>query len=241
MQKPRKSFWQIWNMSFGFLGIQFGWGLQMANMSAIYEYLGARADQIPILVAGRAADGLAGAADHRPRERSHLETAGTPPPVFSRGSNPQLMRSDPDAALLRIVDGCGPAVDTGHPPSTSAWSRSARSWPTCCPRNSARSGFAMQSLFIGLGAVVASALPWLLDQRVSPRRRDIPQHAIPLYGSTVVLHRRRGVLRRRAVDNRHDQGISAGRYRGVSPKERPSDAVSSATPRRYSPRSARCR
>ena len=49
MQKPRQSFWQIWNMSFGFLGIQFGWGLQMANMSAIYEYLGARADQIPIL------------------------------------------------------------------------------------------------------------------------------------------------------------------------------------------------
>src|SRR5678809_1058997 len=36
-------------MSFSFLGIQFGWGLQMANMSAIYEYLGAKADQIPIL------------------------------------------------------------------------------------------------------------------------------------------------------------------------------------------------
>ena len=37
MQKPRKTYWQIWNMSFGFFGIQFGWGLQMANMSAIYE------------------------------------------------------------------------------------------------------------------------------------------------------------------------------------------------------------
>src|SRR2546426_3354091 len=49
MQKPRLSFWQIWNMSFGFLGIQFGWGLQMANMSAIYEYLGAKADQLPML------------------------------------------------------------------------------------------------------------------------------------------------------------------------------------------------
>jgi MFS family permease len=49
MDKPPRTFWQIWNMSFGFLGIQFGWGLQMANMSAIYEYLGARADQIPIL------------------------------------------------------------------------------------------------------------------------------------------------------------------------------------------------
>ena len=36
----------IWNMSFGFLGIQFGWGLQMANMSPIYKYLGAADDQI---------------------------------------------------------------------------------------------------------------------------------------------------------------------------------------------------
>ena len=49
MQKPRKSFPQIWNMNFGFLGIQFGWALQLANMSAIYEYLGASPDQIPIL------------------------------------------------------------------------------------------------------------------------------------------------------------------------------------------------
>jgi maltose/moltooligosaccharide transporter len=48
MRRPL-TFWQIWNMSFGFLGIQFGWGLQMANMSAIYEYLGARADAIPML------------------------------------------------------------------------------------------------------------------------------------------------------------------------------------------------
>src|SRR5204862_5549660 len=43
------SFWQIWNMSFGFLGIQFGWTLQMNNMSAIYEYLGAQPSQLPIL------------------------------------------------------------------------------------------------------------------------------------------------------------------------------------------------
>ena len=49
MQKPRLSFWQIWNMSFGFFGIQFGWALQQANMSAVYEKLGASPDQIPIL------------------------------------------------------------------------------------------------------------------------------------------------------------------------------------------------
>ena len=46
---PGLSFWQIWNMSFGFLGIQFGWGLQLANMSAIYTNLGADPDRIPIL------------------------------------------------------------------------------------------------------------------------------------------------------------------------------------------------
>src|SRR5258708_32573965 len=49
MQKPRLTFWQIWNMSFGFFGIQFGWGLQMANMSAIYQYLGAKDSDIAIL------------------------------------------------------------------------------------------------------------------------------------------------------------------------------------------------
>src|ERR1700694_5932956 len=58
MRKPNRSFWQIWNMSFGFLGIQFGWGLQMANMSAIYEYLGASADQIPMLWLAAPLNGL---------------------------------------------------------------------------------------------------------------------------------------------------------------------------------------
>src|SRR5205807_6864404 len=43
------SFWQISHMSFGFLGIQFGWGLQLANMSAIYSYLGAKESDIPFL------------------------------------------------------------------------------------------------------------------------------------------------------------------------------------------------
>src|SRR5437867_12304008 len=49
IQRSQLSFWQIWNMSFGFLGIQFGWALQMANMSAVYEKLGASPDQIPML------------------------------------------------------------------------------------------------------------------------------------------------------------------------------------------------
>ena len=58
MVKPRLSFWQIWNMSFGFLGIQFGWTLQMNNIGAIYEFLGAKADQLPILFLAAPVTGL---------------------------------------------------------------------------------------------------------------------------------------------------------------------------------------
>src|SRR5690348_17660877 len=49
MEKPRLSFWQIWNMSFGFLGIQFGFTLQYANVSRIFQTLGANVDAIPNL------------------------------------------------------------------------------------------------------------------------------------------------------------------------------------------------
>lgn len=45
--KPNLSYWQIISMSFGFLGIQYGFGLQQANMSPIYRYLGAEESDIP--------------------------------------------------------------------------------------------------------------------------------------------------------------------------------------------------
>src|SRR5581483_299074 len=70
MQKPRLNLPQIWNMNFGFLGIQFGWGLQMANMSAIYTKLGAHPDRIPLLwlagsVAGLIVQPIVGAMSDR--------------------------------------------------------------------------------------------------------------------------------------------------------------------------------
>ena len=88
MQKPRLAPWQIWNMSFGFLGIQFGWGLQMANMSAIYEYLKAQAGPASAAMAGGAADGADRAADHRPHERPHLGPAGPAAAVLPDGRDP---------------------------------------------------------------------------------------------------------------------------------------------------------
>lgn len=48
-QKPRLSVWQIWNMCFGFMGIQYGFGLQQANLSPIFRYHGAEESELPIL------------------------------------------------------------------------------------------------------------------------------------------------------------------------------------------------
>ncbi|HRH41560.1 MAG TPA: MFS transporter [Pyrinomonadaceae bacterium] len=48
-KKPMLSFWQIWNMSFGFLGIQYGFGLQQANLSPIFRYLDADESKLPVL------------------------------------------------------------------------------------------------------------------------------------------------------------------------------------------------
>jgi maltose/moltooligosaccharide transporter len=161
MNKPPRSFWQIWNMSFGFLGIQFGWGLQMANMSAIYEYLGAKADQIPILwlaapLTGLLVQPIIGHASDRT-----WGPLGRRRPYFLTGA---LLSS---AALLFM------------PNSSTLWMAAGLLWvldasinismepfrafvADLLPEEQRTRGFAMQSLFIGLGAVVASVLPWLL-------------------------------------------------------------------------------
>ena len=58
IKKPRLSFWQLWNMSFGYLGIQFGFALQNANVSRIFETLGAKVEDIPILWIAAPVSGL---------------------------------------------------------------------------------------------------------------------------------------------------------------------------------------
>jgi maltose/moltooligosaccharide transporter len=72
----------MWNMSFGFLGIQFGWGLQMAYMSAIYEYLLARTDELSILWLAAPLIGLIVQPIIGPPPRPHL---GRRRPYFLAG------------------------------------------------------------------------------------------------------------------------------------------------------------
>ena len=69
-EKKKLSFWQIWNMSFGFLGIQFGFALQGGFMSRIFQTLGAEKDAIP----SAEAEGLLPA--------SKKGGPGTPAPLF---------------------------------------------------------------------------------------------------------------------------------------------------------------
>ncbi|MEO0725792.1 MAG: MFS transporter [Bacteroidota bacterium] len=159
--KPRLSFWQIWNMSFGFLGIQFGFALQNANVSRIFETLGAAKDELPILwlaapVTGLLVQPIIGYYS----DRTWHERWGRRRPFFAIG------------AILATI-----ALFL-MPNSTALWMSVIMLWlmdasinismepfrafvGDMLPDEQRTSGFAMQSFFIGLGAVIASALPWM--------------------------------------------------------------------------------
>jgi len=161
MDKPPRTFWQIWNMSFGFLGIQFGWGLQMANMSAIYEYLGARADQIPILwlaapLTGLIVQPIIGHASDRTWGR-----LGRRRPYFLGGAilSSMALVLMPRSSTLWMAAGLLWVLDASINISMEPFRAFVAD---LLPESQRTSGFAMQSLFIGLGAVIASGLPYLL-------------------------------------------------------------------------------
>ncbi len=159
--KPQLSFWQIWNMSFGFLGIQFGWALQMANTSAIYEYLGADAHQIPILwlaapLTGLIVQPIIGHMSDRTWNR-----LGRRRPYFLVGA---LLASFaliamPNSAALWMAAGLLWVMDASINISMEPFRAFVAD---LLPPEQRTRGFSMQALFIGLGAVIASMLPWLL-------------------------------------------------------------------------------
>ena len=160
--KPRLSFWQIWNMSFGFLGIQFGFALQNANVSRIFETLGASKDELPILwlaapVTGLVVQPIIGYYS----DRTWHKKWGRRRPFFAIG------------AILATI------ALFMMPNSTALWMAVIMLWlmdasinismepfrafvGDMLPNEQRTSGFAMQSFFIGIGAVVASALPYMM-------------------------------------------------------------------------------
>ena len=175
--KPRLTFWEIWNMSFGFLGIQFGFALQTASQSRIFETLGAKVENIAILwiaapVTGLIVQPIVGYFSDRTWNR-----LGRRRPYFLSGA---LL-----ASLALIV----------MPNSPALWVAAGMLWIQDAsinismepfrafvgdnlPADQRTVGFAMQSFFIGTGAVVASLLPWILTNGFGAAN-TAPVHRIP--------------------------------------------------------------
>jgi maltose/moltooligosaccharide transporter len=163
MSRPRLSFWQLFNMSFGFLGIQFGWGLQLANMSAVYERLGARPDEVPLLwlaapVTGLLVQPIVGALSDRT-----WGPLGRRRPYFLAGA---ILASIalffmPTSGTLWMAAGLLWVLDASINISMEPFRAFVADKLDVSQRTS---GFVMQSLFIGVGASLANAMPYALSQ-----------------------------------------------------------------------------
>lgn len=166
-------------MSFGFLGIQFGWGLQMANMSAIYQYLGADESEIPILwlaapITGLIVQPIIGYCSDRTWTR-----LGRRRPYFLVGAifASLALIAMPNSSALWMAAGLLWVLDASVNISMEPFRAFVGD---LLPENQRKTGFAMQSLLIGLGAVAASYLPWIFTNVIGLSTESNGSSVIPL-------------------------------------------------------------
>jgi maltose/moltooligosaccharide transporter len=162
MQKRTLSFWEIWNMSFGFLGIQFGFALQNANTSRIFETLGAEVENIPILwiaapVTGLVVQPIVGYFSDRTWTR-----LGRRRPYFLIGAilSSIALFIMPNSPALWVAAGTLWIMDASINISMEPFRAFVGD---NLPTRQRTLGFAMQSFFIGTGAVVGSLLPYMFS------------------------------------------------------------------------------
>ncbi|WP_424680827.1 MFS transporter [Frateuria sp. YIM B11624] len=161
IRKPELSFWQIWNMCFGFLGLQFGFALQNANVSRIFQTLGANVNDIPALwiaapLTGLIVQPIIGHFSDRTWNR-----LGRRRPYFLIGAvfASLALLWMPNAPMLWIAAGLLWILDASINVSMEPFRAFVGDQ---LPTQQRAAGYAMQSFFIGVGAVVASMLPWVL-------------------------------------------------------------------------------
>ena len=149
-------------MNLGFLGIQFGWGLQMANMSAIFEHLGADADRLPILWLAAPLTGLIVQPIVGNLSDYTWNFLGRRRPYFLAGAILAFIALVlmPRSSNLWIAAGLLWILDTSANVSMVPFRAFVGD---LLPKEQRTKGFAMQSIMLGLGAVSASALPWILS------------------------------------------------------------------------------
>ena len=163
MDKPRQSFAGLWNISFGFFGIQIGFALQNANMSRIFQSLGSSLDDLPVLWIAAPLTGLLvqPIVGHL-SDKTWLGRLGRRRPYFLAGaflaalslflmplSSGLLMA----ALLLWVLDA---SLNISMEPFRAFVGDMLR-------KDQHTAGYAVQTAFIGIGAVVGSIFPWLLD------------------------------------------------------------------------------
>jgi maltose/moltooligosaccharide transporter len=162
VKKPNLSLSQIINMSVGFFGIQFGWDLQRANMGPIYEHLHAKADEIPFLFLAAPLTGLL----VQPiigylSDKTWHPVFGRRRPYFFIGAlfSTIALLFMPHSSVLWMAAGLLWVLDVfgnvAMEPFRAFVADKLNDRQTT-------QGFVMQSLMIGLGGCIASALPWMM-------------------------------------------------------------------------------
>ncbi|MGB1481657.1 MAG: MFS transporter [Flavobacteriales bacterium] len=164
MEKRKLGFWEIWNMSFGFMGIQFGFALQGGNMSRIFQTLGASKDEIPMLWIAAPLTGLivqpiiGYLSDHTWHPRW-----GRRRPFFLIGAIlssialffvPYSSELWMAAGFLWVLDA---SINISMEPFRALVADKL-------PESQRSYGFVLQTLIIGIGTWVASNLPWVVTQ-----------------------------------------------------------------------------
>lgn len=162
-QKPELSFWQIWNMCFGFLGIQFGFSLQNANVGRIFETLGADYSNMAILFVAAPITGLIVQPIIGYFSDNTWTSMGRRRPYFLWGAiaaslSLLVMPNSPGlwfaAGMLWIMDA---SINICMEPTRAFVG-------DMLPKKQRPMGYSMQTFFIGVGAVVASALPFVMNK-----------------------------------------------------------------------------
>jgi len=162
--KPRLSFWQIWNMSFGFLGIQFGFALQGGFMSRIFQTLGAENDEIPMLwiaapLTGLLVQPIIGYLS----DNTWHPKFGRRKPYFLLGAilSSLALFIVPNSSALWIAVGLLWVLDASINISMEPFRALVADQ---LPKEQRSYGFVMQTLIIGIGTWVASNLPWMINK-----------------------------------------------------------------------------
>jgi maltose/moltooligosaccharide transporter len=164
LEKKKLSFWQIWNMSFGFLGIQFGFALQGGFMSRIFQTLGAEKDAIPFLwiaapLTGLLVQPIVGYLS----DRTWHPRFGRRKPFFFFGAvlSTIALFFAPYSSALWMAAGALWILDASINVSMEPFRALVADK---LPESQRSFGFVVQTLIIGIGTWVASNLPWLMTE-----------------------------------------------------------------------------